>query len=186
MWFSGMRGAVAFALALHMNVEKMENKRMLLTSTLFVVLFSIIFMGGTALPLIKVLDALFPNEEEFHDREERIKRGQPSAEHSDGSSNRSRRRIVLSKTQEMNVMDHGEYIVADYSDCNDTFHHHNHKSQSHRHRKNFFTRLNEKIVRPLLVRNKSKEVSRINLDWLYSVFSSLFRKSKKTICTFDK
>lgn len=49
-----MRGAVAFALALHMELENAETKRMLLTSTLFIVLFTIIFMGGTALPLIKV------------------------------------------------------------------------------------------------------------------------------------
>jgi len=93
-----MRGAVAFALALHMNVQNMENKHMLLTSTLFVVLFSIIFMGSTALPLIKVLDGLFPNEGgELHEHTKH------EPDDTAGSSNSGRRKIVLSKTQEMNL-----------------------------------------------------------------------------------
>lgn len=49
-----MRGAVAFALALHMQVESPETKRVILTTTLFIVLFTIVFMGGTALPMVKV------------------------------------------------------------------------------------------------------------------------------------
>ena len=49
-----MRGAVALALALHMEVDTMETKRVILTSTLFMILFTIVFMGGSALPLIKV------------------------------------------------------------------------------------------------------------------------------------
>ncbi|KAI6182152.1 Sodium/hydrogen exchanger [Aphelenchoides bicaudatus] len=63
MWFSGMRGAVAFALALHINIGNVVNRRILLTSTLFVVLFTIVFMGGTVLPLIKILDMVFPNKD---------------------------------------------------------------------------------------------------------------------------
>uniref|UniRef100_A0A183EIL7 Sodium/hydrogen exchanger n=1 Tax=Gongylonema pulchrum TaxID=637853 RepID=A0A183EIL7_9BILA len=63
MWYSGMRGAVAFALALHISIENEETKRVLLTTTLCIVLFTIIFLGGTTLPLLRVnffvlLDAL--------------------------------------------------------------------------------------------------------------------------------
>lgn len=50
----GMRGAVAFALALHMELNSEEAKRVVLTTTLFIVLFTIVFMGGSALPMIKV------------------------------------------------------------------------------------------------------------------------------------
>ncbi|KAK0422002.1 hypothetical protein QR680_007306 [Steinernema hermaphroditum] len=55
MWFSGMRGAVAFALALHMELEDASTKRMLLTTTLFLLLFTIVFLGGSTLPVLKAL-----------------------------------------------------------------------------------------------------------------------------------
>uniref|UniRef100_A0AAF5Q1A5 Cation/H+ exchanger transmembrane domain-containing protein n=1 Tax=Wuchereria bancrofti TaxID=6293 RepID=A0AAF5Q1A5_WUCBA len=55
MWYSGMRGAVAFALALHISIENQETKRVLLTTTLFIVLFTIIFLGGTTLPVLRML-----------------------------------------------------------------------------------------------------------------------------------
>lgn len=156
MWFSGMRGAVAFALALHMNVENIENKQMLLTSTLFVVLFSIVFLGSSALPLIKILDKLFPNEvEEKGEYAGKTTTVDDSSSTSNSSSHHYRsQKIVMSKTQEMNVMDHAEYI-GDRDNHATRSHHHTHRD--HR-RKNFFTRLNERIVRPLLIRNLSKEV----------------------------
>ncbi|VDN37047.1 unnamed protein product [Gongylonema pulchrum] len=59
MWYSGMRGAVAFALALHISIENEETKRVLLTTTLCIVLFTIIFLGGTTLPLLRVNFFLF-------------------------------------------------------------------------------------------------------------------------------
>lgn len=49
-----MRGAVAFALALHVEINSEEAKRVVLTTTLVIVLFTIVFMGGSALPMIKV------------------------------------------------------------------------------------------------------------------------------------
>lgn len=50
-----MRGAVAFALALHISVENEMTKKMLLTTTLVIVLFTIVFLGGSTLPLLKAL-----------------------------------------------------------------------------------------------------------------------------------
>lgn len=57
----GMRGAVAFALALHISIENEETKRVLLTTTLFIVLFTIIFLGGTTLPVLRVNFLIFLN-----------------------------------------------------------------------------------------------------------------------------
>jgi NhaP-type Na+/H+ or K+/H+ antiporter len=111
MAFSGMRGAVAFALALHMNMEDMKNKQLLLTSTLFVVLFTIIFMGGSAFPLIKILDRLFPNDPHHHeddDGELLLSHHEHTAD-SFGSNSRRSMKMVLSKTQEMNVLEHAEF-----------------------------------------------------------------------------
>lgn len=51
----GMRGAVAFALALHIRVENEETRLIILTTTLFLVLFTIIFLGGSTIPMIKVM-----------------------------------------------------------------------------------------------------------------------------------
>ncbi|VDM09849.1 unnamed protein product [Wuchereria bancrofti] len=69
MWYSGnMRGAVAFALALHISIENQETKRVLLTTTLFIVLFTIIFLGGTTLPVlrVKILTSLFIFDQSEH------------------------------------------------------------------------------------------------------------------------
>ncbi|VIO96735.1 Uncharacterized protein BM_BM6313 [Brugia malayi] len=64
MWYSGMRGAVAFALALHISIENQETKRVLLTTTLFIVLFTIIFLGGTTLPVLRMLSGAFPDRKQ--------------------------------------------------------------------------------------------------------------------------
>lgn len=53
MWFSGLRGAVAYAVALHLEIEN-EKKRVIVTTTLIIVLFTIIFLGGLTMPLMKV------------------------------------------------------------------------------------------------------------------------------------
>ncbi|KAI6174827.1 Sodium/hydrogen exchanger [Aphelenchoides bicaudatus] len=97
MWFSGMRGAVAFALALHVNVGNVANKQILLTSTLFVVLFTIVFMGGSVLPLIKILNKVFPDKEDA-----RIKSCESGRKEFDDSDEtdlfRQSNLIMLSKT----------------------------------------------------------------------------------------
>ncbi|VDN00817.1 unnamed protein product [Thelazia callipaeda] len=100
MCYSGMRGAVAFALSLHISVENEETKRILLTATLVIVLFTIIFLGGTTLPVLRILSYLFPERK-------RRKYGLRSA------SNRSRSAVLLSKTQEMVIFDQSEYLTSD-------------------------------------------------------------------------
>ena len=53
MWFSGLRGAIAYALSLHLEFDE-EIRKVLVTTTLIVVLFTTIVLGGGTLPLMKV------------------------------------------------------------------------------------------------------------------------------------
>uniref|UniRef100_T1J4W8 Sodium/hydrogen exchanger n=1 Tax=Strigamia maritima TaxID=126957 RepID=T1J4W8_STRMM len=54
MWFSGLRGAIAYAIALHLEFED-ETRHVLVTTTLFTVLFSIVIFGGSTIFLLKLL-----------------------------------------------------------------------------------------------------------------------------------
>jgi hypothetical protein len=51
--FSGLRGAIAFALALHLPFDE-TTKKVIVSTTLVIVLFTIVFMGGSTNPMIKV------------------------------------------------------------------------------------------------------------------------------------
>jgi NhaP-type Na+/H+ or K+/H+ antiporter len=53
MWFSGLRGAIAFALSIEFLEEGVEGQ-FLFTTTLAVVLFTIVVFGGGTYPLLKV------------------------------------------------------------------------------------------------------------------------------------
>jgi sodium/hydrogen exchanger 8 len=56
MWFSGLRGAIAYALCLHLEFEE-EVRKVLVTTTLIVVLFTTIVLGGGTMPLVKYLES---------------------------------------------------------------------------------------------------------------------------------
>ena len=51
---SGLRGAIAFALSLHLEFEN-EQRHVIVTTTLIIVLFTIVVLGGSTMPLMKVL-----------------------------------------------------------------------------------------------------------------------------------
>ncbi|EGD76950.1 sodium/hydrogen exchanger [Salpingoeca rosetta] len=57
MWFSGLRGAIAFALVLHLpgDVFSEETRQVLVTTTLVVILFTILVFGGATVPVLKCL-----------------------------------------------------------------------------------------------------------------------------------
>ncbi|KAG0622406.1 hypothetical protein M758_3G095100, partial [Ceratodon purpureus] len=57
LWFSGLRGAMAFALALQ-SVSDLPNGygQIYLTSTLFTIFFTVLFIGGSTPQLLKYLD----------------------------------------------------------------------------------------------------------------------------------
>nr|CAG4646149.1 EOG090X03SL [Macrothrix elegans] len=71
MWFSGLRGAIAYALSLHLEFE-METRRVLVTTTLIIVLFTILVLGGSTMPLLKCLQAKNPGRN-------RVKKAGPSS-----------------------------------------------------------------------------------------------------------
>ncbi|KAI5947531.1 Sodium/hydrogen exchanger 8 [Manis javanica] len=56
MWFSGLRGAIPYALSLHLDLEPMEKRQLIGTTTIIIVLFTILLLGGSAMPLIRLMD----------------------------------------------------------------------------------------------------------------------------------
>ena len=56
MWFSGLRGAIAYALSLHLEFGE-ETRKVVVTTTLIVVLFTTIVLGGGTMPLMKYLES---------------------------------------------------------------------------------------------------------------------------------
>ncbi|VEN51886.1 unnamed protein product [Callosobruchus maculatus] len=53
MWFSGLRGAISYALSLHLNFSD-ETRHVIITTTLIIVLVTTLFFGGSTMPLLKV------------------------------------------------------------------------------------------------------------------------------------
>lgn len=56
MWFSGLRGAISYALSLHLEFSD-ETRHVIITTTLIIVLFTTLFFGGSTMPLLKFLQA---------------------------------------------------------------------------------------------------------------------------------
>ncbi|XP_067003422.1 sodium/hydrogen exchanger 8 [Anabrus simplex] len=56
MWFSGLRGAIAYALSLHLQFSD-ETRHVIVTTTLIIVLFTTLVFGGSTMPLMKLLQA---------------------------------------------------------------------------------------------------------------------------------
>jgi len=86
MWFSGLRGAIAYALSLHLEFKE-ETRKVLVTTTLVVVLFTTIILGGGTLPLMKFLDS----------------RKRPTSRRSRGRGGRRKKEITMSKTKEVEL-----------------------------------------------------------------------------------
>ena len=62
MWFSGLRGAIAYVLSLHLDVGDVQIRRIVITGTLGVVIFTIVVLGGSTYPLIKFLKITGPEQ----------------------------------------------------------------------------------------------------------------------------
>ncbi|KAK1157805.1 sodium/hydrogen exchanger 8-like [Acipenser oxyrinchus oxyrinchus] len=56
MWFSGLRGAIPYALSLHLSLEPIEKRQLIGTTTIVIVLFTILLLGGSTMPLIRLID----------------------------------------------------------------------------------------------------------------------------------
>lgn len=61
MWFSGLRGAIAFALSINFPFEE-DKRHVLITTTLIIVLFTLLVLGGSTLPILKFLRAVDDTE----------------------------------------------------------------------------------------------------------------------------
>ncbi len=83
MWFSGLRGAIAYALSLHLEFGE-DTRKVLVTTTLVIILFTTIIMGGGTMPLMKYLE----------------RRQRKSQSNREGRRKR-RKEITLSKTREV-------------------------------------------------------------------------------------
>lgn len=53
---SGLRGAIPYALSLHLGLEPIEKRQLIGTTTIIIVLFTILLMGGGTMPLIRLMD----------------------------------------------------------------------------------------------------------------------------------
>ena len=49
----GLRGAIAFALSINLDFDQ-DKRHVLITTTLIIVLFTLLVLGGSTLPLLKV------------------------------------------------------------------------------------------------------------------------------------
>ncbi|OXB79226.1 UNVERIFIED_CONTAM: hypothetical protein H355_013147 [Colinus virginianus] len=56
MWFSGLRGAIPYALSLHLGLEPIEKRQLIGTTTIIIVLFTVLLLGGGTMPLIRLID----------------------------------------------------------------------------------------------------------------------------------
>ncbi|CAB0002612.1 unnamed protein product [Nesidiocoris tenuis] len=54
MWFSGLRGAISYALSLHLEFSD-ETRHVIITTTLIIVLVTTLLFGGATMPLMKYL-----------------------------------------------------------------------------------------------------------------------------------
>ena len=57
MWFSGLRGAISYALSLHADFGSDETRHVIITTTLIIVLFTTVVFGGSTMPMLKYLRA---------------------------------------------------------------------------------------------------------------------------------
>ncbi|EFO18971.2 sodium/hydrogen exchanger 3, variant [Loa loa] len=155
MWYSGMRGAVAFALALHISIENEETKRVLLTTTLFIVLFTILFLGGTTLPMLRILSSTFP------EKKQRKSVGIRKA------SDRNRSAVVLSKTQEMFIFDQSEYLTSGTEEIGkfSKYEGNTYKGAAYK--------FNELFVRPLFVRRYTLQELQENRMSMHQITSKI-------------
>jgi solute carrier family 9 (sodium/hydrogen exchanger), member 8 len=55
MWFSGLRGAISYALSLHLEFSSNETRHVIITTTLIIVLVTTLCFGGSTMPLMKFL-----------------------------------------------------------------------------------------------------------------------------------
>ncbi|CAK8696338.1 unnamed protein product [Clavelina lepadiformis] len=84
MWFSGLRGAICYVLSLHLYLDTVEKRHVIITTSLIIVLFTILVLGGATLPVVKFLQV--DDKRDYH------------------------RTLTLSKTEEMGQTIESDHI----------------------------------------------------------------------------
>jgi len=58
IWFSGLRGAIAFALSLTLSTDPLfqDSGKSIFTTTLFIIFFTVLILGGTTIPILEKLE----------------------------------------------------------------------------------------------------------------------------------
>uniref|UniRef100_A0A4W3IR82 Sodium/hydrogen exchanger n=1 Tax=Callorhinchus milii TaxID=7868 RepID=A0A4W3IR82_CALMI len=87
MWFSGLRGAIPYALSLHLEMKPIEKRQLIGTTTIVIVLFTILVLGGGTMPLTRLLDIEDPK-----------------------TRRRNKKDITLSKTEKMGNTIESEHL----------------------------------------------------------------------------
>lgn len=83
MWFSGLRGAICYVLSLHLELDSDEKRHVIITTSLIIVLFTILVLGGATFPVVRFLQI---------------------------DDKRSYHRVTLSKTEEMGTAIESDHI----------------------------------------------------------------------------
>ncbi|XP_078275143.1 sodium/hydrogen exchanger 8 [Rhinoraja longicauda] len=87
MWFSGLRGAIPYALSLHLEMEPIAKRQLIGTTTIIIVLFTILVLGGGTMPLTRLMDVEDPK-----------------------TRRRNKKDITLSKTEKMGNTIESEHL----------------------------------------------------------------------------
>jgi len=177
-WFSGLRGAIAFALSLHCLELDTPNAKAIVTTTLFIVLFSVWVFGGLTLPLLKLLKL---------DKSTEVKEKDQSNAHLPGAI------LVINKAsvKAENIDDPGDEVLIS-------------SDSTKKKKSDFMRRIDEKILRPLLRKRhdqtsphlrdlllggsipstlKIEEIERIEYEALYSSMKPAQRISVRDLFT---
>jgi len=54
-WFSGLRGAICYVLSLHLELDSPDKRNVIITTSLIIVMFTILVLGGATFPVVKFL-----------------------------------------------------------------------------------------------------------------------------------
>ena len=71
MAYGGLRGAIAFSLAISLDEHNFGNHQLFITTTLFIILFTVFILGSTTKPVIKWLNVKLASD--HSDTEEEVK-----------------------------------------------------------------------------------------------------------------
>ncbi|CAD5117971.1 DgyrCDS6711 [Dimorphilus gyrociliatus] len=127
MWFSGLRGAIAFALSLHMDIGNEEKRQVLVTTTLIIILFTVLILGGSTMPIMKCLNA---------EKRRRVRKG---------------KEVTLSKTKEMGETIDSEHL-SEITESEDVEVHITQQSTL-----TGFMKLDKKYLRPFFTRRLTQQ-----------------------------